>query len=154
MTFNYGGNPGSSYLDAVRFLVQDTNPSRQKLSDEEIAGVLSLEGGVTDPQAAPSRGVLYQVAAFCCDVIATKFSEEASYSVGGLSESANQKANEYAKRGDHYRKLAARGAVPFLGGRSKAAKVAAAQDADAVQPAIRVGMHDEPGADVLDDGRR
>ena len=41
MTWTYSGNPGSSLLDEVRFLIQDTDTTEQLLSNEEINYLLA-----------------------------------------------------------------------------------------------------------------
>ncbi len=46
MSWTYSGDPSASDLDAVRYLVQDTNVRDQLASDEDINYELSL-GGVT-----------------------------------------------------------------------------------------------------------
>lgn len=49
MTWSYSGDPSSSTLDEIRFLIQDTNTNEQLLSNEEIT-YLSTEYG--DPYSA------------------------------------------------------------------------------------------------------
>jgi hypothetical protein len=41
MTWSYSGNPGSSKLDEVRFLIQDTDTNDELLSNEEINYLLT-----------------------------------------------------------------------------------------------------------------
>lgn len=55
MTWTYSGNPGSSLLDEVRFLIQDTNEDDQLLSDEELQYLLDSYG---DPYSAAVAAVV------------------------------------------------------------------------------------------------
>jgi hypothetical protein len=41
MTWSYSGNPASSALDEVRFLIQDTDTNDQLLSNEELTYLLT-----------------------------------------------------------------------------------------------------------------
>jgi hypothetical protein len=45
VTWSYSGNPSASPLDAVRFLSTDTDESHQRVSDEEIAFLLTQNNG-------------------------------------------------------------------------------------------------------------
>lgn len=75
MTWSYSGDPSSSTLDEIRFLIQDTNTSDQLLSNEEI-NYLSTEYG--DPYSAAIACVLALIGQ------AARSSEE-SKKVGDLS---------------------------------------------------------------------
>ena len=92
MSFTYSGDPTSSDLDAVRFLVQDTDSTDILLQDEEILFVL---GQVSN--------AIYQAAHDCCYVISSKFARKAdvSKSVGDMSLSLT-----YSSRAGEYRTLA------------------------------------------------
>lgn len=54
MAWSYSGNPGSSSLDLVRFLIQDTDISDQLLSNEEINYLIGAYG---DPYSAAIAAV-------------------------------------------------------------------------------------------------
>lgn len=75
MTWSYSGDPGSSILDEIRFLIQDTDTNDQLLSDEEIT-YLSTEYG--DPYSSAIAAVLALIGK------AARSSEE-SKKVGDLS---------------------------------------------------------------------
>jgi hypothetical protein len=49
MTWSYSGNPASSSLDEIRFLIQDTDTTDQLLSNEEIDYLSAAYG---DPYSA------------------------------------------------------------------------------------------------------
>lgn len=55
MTWTYSGNPGSSLLDEVRFLIQDTDTNEQLLSNEELEYLIGLYG---DPYSAAVAAVV------------------------------------------------------------------------------------------------
>lgn len=44
MTWSYSGNPASSALDEIRFLIQDTDTTDQLLSNEEINYLFGVYG--------------------------------------------------------------------------------------------------------------
>jgi hypothetical protein len=100
MTFTYVG-PANSDRDKVRFLIQDTDTTRQLMSDEEIAWLISEWNDV------------YEAAANAADALAAKFTGKADYSksVGDLSlnetfSSQSQGFKELAKniRANRHRK--------------------------------------------------
>ena len=74
MTWTYVG-PATSDRDKVRFLIQDVETTRQLMSDEEIAWLISEWGDV------------YEAAANAAEALAAKFTGKADYSksVGDLS---------------------------------------------------------------------
>ena len=59
MTWSYSGNPGSSTLNEIRFLIQDTDTNDQLLSNEEIE---YLVGVWSDAYAAAIAAVSSLVA--------------------------------------------------------------------------------------------
>jgi len=77
MSWTYSGDPGASDLDQVRFYVQDTDDTRQLLTDEEI-GFLLVEW------AEAKDSPLY-VAAVCAEAIAAKFVGEVDVAADGVS---------------------------------------------------------------------
>ena len=59
MAWTYSGNPGSSSLDLVRFLIQDTDSTDQLLSNEEIDYLIGAYG---DPYSAAIASVTSLIA--------------------------------------------------------------------------------------------
>jgi hypothetical protein len=59
MTWSYSGNPASSSLDEIRFLIQDTDTTDQLLSNEEIN---YLSGAYGDPYSAAVACVVALIA--------------------------------------------------------------------------------------------
>lgn len=88
MTFTYSGNPSSSTLNLVRFLLQDTDSTDALLSDEEINYLINTW---TDGHEASRVGA---------EIIASKFTrlaDSTSKSVADLSisKSFSNKAGQY-----------------------------------------------------------
>lgn len=85
--FTYSGDPSASDLDAVRFLISDTDSNDAELQDEEIYYLLSTWVNT------------YDAAVAACEVIAGKYADKTNYSrsVGDLSisESYGQSASEF-----------------------------------------------------------
>jgi hypothetical protein len=79
MSWSYSGNPGSSSLDEVRFLIGDTDTSDQLLSNEELNWIIAQE---PDTYSAAITAVVRLI---------SQASREAqiSKSVGDLSISRN-----------------------------------------------------------------
>ena len=91
MSWTYSADPTSSYKDAVRFLIGDTNPDDPLLQDEEINFNLMEVNYNT-----------YRAASNSCYSLAALFTGEAqstSKSVGGLSlsKSFGDKAQRYER---------------------------------------------------------
>jgi hypothetical protein len=88
MTFTYSGNPSSSNLDLVRFLLQDTVSTDELLSNEEITYLLTAWG---NPHEAARVGAETIASQF------TRLADSTSKSVADLSisKSYSNKANQY-----------------------------------------------------------
>jgi hypothetical protein len=148
MAFTYEDKPADCIRDAIRFLVGDTEkiPDRS-LTDNEIR-FISARFGFTDitvdfdeTSSSVARKLL-AVAAECCEALAGRFSADANYGVGGVSEQVNQRANEYARRGRELRKQLKRSVAPLVFGRSISDKVTAAEQTDTVKSVFRKEMFD------------
>lgn len=132
MSWTYS-NDFTTTKDQVRFLIQDTNTSRQLVTDEEIEWLVSTEANV------------YTAAAMACETLVTKAGSIKSKWVGDL---------RIVYDASYYRNLAmslrARGSshqVPFAGGISISDKQTQENDSDAVQPrAFRTEL-DNPRTD-------
>ena len=90
MTWTYSGNPASSALDEIRFLIGDTNTADQLLSNEEINYLYTAYG---DPYAAA-------VACVVSLISQASRSVEESKTVGDLSLS-----RKYGARVDQWMTL-------------------------------------------------
>jgi hypothetical protein len=87
MTFTYTGDPASSDLEEVRFLVQDVDPGLQLLSDEEIEFLIDKWLGLYDS--------LTYVAAVCAATISRKFVGVVNVSADGVSVDTESLVQRY-----------------------------------------------------------
>ena len=105
MTWSYSGDPSSSNLDQVRFLIGDTDTTNQQLSNEEINFLLTAWNNVT-----------YLAAAEGCMAIAGKYQNKADFSrtVGDLSITTmyQKSADGMHIRAEHLRNQAVRDVPP------------------------------------------
>lgn len=132
MSWSYSGNPSSSNLDKVRFLIGDTDTTDQQLSDEEITSMLA------DNSDNP-----YAAAIACAEGLVSKFSRKVQKSVGDLSISYGETANNYRTLlGDLRRKASIQLCTPYAGGISISDKETDEEDSDLVKPAFTRDMHD------------
>lgn len=139
MSWTYSGNPDSSALDKVRFLVQDTDSADQQLSDQEVTAML-----------ADSNSNAYIAAIACVRALMSKYTRRADKSVGDLSISWSQIAKGYqALIASLSLQAALSGAAaPYAGGISISDKQIDEANTDRVEPAFKKGLHDfhgEPG---------
>ena len=114
MAWTYSGDPDSSALNAIRFLIGDTDTNDQLLANEEITWVNKQVTGSTT-----STDSLYDVASRCCTTIASKFSRLADQAVGDMRVSMSQKAVAYRIQAEELKALSTReGSVPtpYAGG--------------------------------------
>jgi hypothetical protein len=132
--------------DQVRFYASDTESSAAiTVTDEEIAGLLTLAGGVRS------------AAAMLCDHLALRYSQRGQQLTDDIGQSVNYGdiAKQFTERGRLLRSQASFAAVPFAGGISVATKQAQLDNSDRVRPAFGVSTHEAPGSrgndGVLDD---
>ncbi len=126
MSFSYTGDPTTSALDQVRFLIGDTNASAALMEDEEIAYLV-----------AQNPNPLY-AAADAADQMAQRIGLMGqSKTVGDLTIVYSRK-EVYLTLGRSLRARATRlGAQPYAGGQSLAEKDTLAADTSSEQPAFR-----------------
>lgn len=131
-----------SAKDEVRLLIGDTDTTDQQLQDEEIAFLLTDEGGT------------YRAAAAAAEAIAARYARKADYSLGrnALTESASQKQQHYLDLAKRLRQKAARRTVtPLAGGISVSQMESAEQNLDRVEPAFTRDMEQEPGTGLFEE---
>lgn len=131
MTWTYSGNPASSNRDLVRFLIHDTDTTAQLLTDEEIDGLLTIEGS--------ARGA----AILAAGSLSARFGRKASMSVGDLSINYGSISSFYGSLvASLRRELVCSSARPYAGGQSIADKDTKEEDDDRVNPSFKRNMHD------------
>ncbi len=143
--WSYSGNPASSPLDEVRFLIGDTVAGvTPTLSNEEIDYNIALVYGSVG--AAPASGN-FLPAAYCADFLQTKFAAFAdSKGVGPLHLAFANRAQRFAMVARNLRNRATfAGVAVYAGGQTWSDKNADDQDRDRVQPAVKVDQFDYLG---------
>jgi hypothetical protein len=134
----YSGDPLSSPVDEVRFLVGDTDATAFQLSDAEINYCLTLVYGPTPPAIWPSTGN-YLPAAYAADGVIAKLKALVDESVGDLHVSYSKSQMQFQQVANRMRSRAAIQGVPFyVGGLSLAAKIAQYKNRDLLGTAVRV----------------
>lgn len=135
MAWSYSGNPASSNLDAVRFLVGDTDTNDQLLSNEEINYMVLTHGNVRRAASESARA------------IAAKFARLMNRSIGGLAADFSAKYRQYLELADNLLEKDELSPVsPFISGFSRSAKEAEELDTDRETTFGRKGQHDNPRA--------
>lgn len=97
MSWNYSGNPATSDLDEVRFLLQDTDETTPLFEDEEIQYSIARLSSI--------YGDNLMVAAYLCDVLASSALEERSISADGVSVSGADLTDRFTKMGARFRAM-------------------------------------------------
>lgn len=82
--WSYSGDPAASPIDAVRFLIGDTDDKDQQLQDEEIQYLIDIH---VDPHTSAQAAAR---------ALAAKFARLADKEVGDLKLKLSQKAQNYA----------------------------------------------------------
>lgn len=135
--WSYSGNPSSSPLSEVRYLISDTDESKSwSLTDEEISYAIDLYS-----DHPPVIGRNFRAAAESAQNILTKLMGQLSDKrVGDLSITVNKESLAfYRSNFARLRQLATLQAVqPYSGGMSRSEKRANDADADRVRPALTV----------------
>ena len=138
MAWSYSGDPDSSALDAIRFLVGDTDTNDQLLANEEISWVNSQVSGSTT-----STDSLYTVAHRCMIMIAAKFSRLPDQAVGAMRVDMFQKAENARLQAKELKVLAqSEGGTPtpYAGGITWSDRELDADNSDIVEPYFKRGQ--------------
>jgi hypothetical protein len=140
MSWSYSGDPSHSELDAVRFLLGDTNFSAQQLSDEEVLYLIA------------NRDDLYLAGADAAASLATRYLRLVDKSVGDLSISYSQQQTSYLDLEKRLRGLSLMGGdfQPYAGGISRSDKAGVSRNTDRNATGFKLGMHDYPGSEPND----
>jgi hypothetical protein len=137
MAWTYSGNPSSSALDEIRYLIGDTIQTKPwTLQDAEIQYAIDLYSA-----HPPVIGQNYRAAAEAAQNILTKLMGAINdKKVGDLSISVNNSALTFFRGAyNRLRALATLHAVPpYLGGYSHSEKQAQDANPDRVQLAIKI----------------
>lgn len=138
MSWTYSGDPTTSPMDEVRFLIGDTNVSLQELQDEEINYTITNVSGASTSPPAPATGN-YLAAAYCADALMAKYATLVDKSVGDLRLSYNQRYRNFQALAAKLRMRANLLNVKvYAGGQSVSEKIGIDNDPDRVQPAVKI----------------
>lgn len=142
MTFTYGADPTASTIDAVRFLVGDTDSDEVFLSDEEIRWLQSQWDG---------KGSVYYTASMAAEAIAAKFAREVTTSSDSQSVSTSELQQKFT---DLAVRLRAQHQSLLSGGSVDVGGINAGEQPDpTILPlAFGTGMHDNYEAGNQDYG--
>lgn len=107
MTHTYGGDPGASARDWIRFKLGDTRETRASLTDTELGYLLTeaTPEGMPEGEVDADPVVKVHAAVAAAEEMATRYSgfSASNKSVGNVSIS-----HEYAATADRFRELADR----------------------------------------------
>lgn len=137
MAFSYSGDPSNSDLDAIRFLLDDTDSTDYQFEDAELEYLIGL---------FPNN--IYYAAAVGAERLASKFSSSPNISADGVSYSQGSLARNWFNRAKELRYLGKRlnRAKPYVGGISESDKESVENDEDRVEPHFTVDMHENVGS--------
>ncbi len=138
MAWSYSGDPDSSALDAIRFLIGDTDTNDQLLANEEISWLNEQVSGSTT-----STDALYTSAFRCMVTIASKFSRLADQAVGDMRVSMSQKAKGAREQAKELKRLAEQEGgtpTPYAGGITWSDREIDADNSNLVEPYFKRGQ--------------
>jgi hypothetical protein len=134
----YSGNPATSPLDEVRFLVGDTGPVFD-LNNAEINYQFYIVYGFPFPPGTPPAQGNFLPAAYCADAIAALYRKMVDKTVGDLSISYSQMAKNFNDLAVRLRSRATLAGVPtYFGGLSRQQKNANDRNRDLVTVAVKI----------------
>ena len=141
MTFSYSNDPQGSQLDAVRYLIGDTDTAGALVSDEEIEYALA--------KWFPMYGTVEWVASTVLDTLAGRYAREASYSADGVSVSLSNLQQQFAAQAEQLRNQHKNSFVGAL------ADVGGVSPYEGLEPGVKpfsfgTGMHDNVSAGFQD----
>ena len=140
MGWTYAGDPSANDRDFVRFEVGDTDTTDQLVTDEEIAGAVSVWGNK------------WRAASNVAKAIAGKFARRVDTTMGKLKISYSQRVKHYMDLAKTLEAEAKKhgAAAPWAGAISQDLKKAEEDDSDRVQPAFVVDQFDFPPTSHVD----
>jgi hypothetical protein len=94
MSWTYNGDPSSSEIEEIRFLIADTDVNNQLMQDEEIQYLIDTYG-------TKSNRLYYQV----FDRAATLFSRDVKRKLGPQEEDPTTRLTFYKEKAQEYQRL-------------------------------------------------
>lgn len=141
--WTYSGDPSSSEMDELRFLIQDTDSDLKLLYDAELEYLLA--------RWMPSYGSVTYVASVAAQVISRKFAGVVTISADGVTANVADLSQRYAGLATQLRQEYAAGSI---GGVVDISNLMFGSELDAgIKPLMfGVGLHDNPEAGQQDYG--
>lgn len=96
MSFTYSGNPSNSDVDAVRFLIGDTDSTEPLLQDEEIIYLSSMW---------TMQWSIYWTASMAAEAIAARFAREVTFNSDSQTISTSELQQKYMSLAKQLRDL-------------------------------------------------
>ena len=137
--FTYGNDPAANAVDAVRFLVGDTNEDRPLLDDREVKWAISQ---------FPDRNL---AAASLAEHLYGFFASKGDFKVGPINKSYSKVAQLFKEKAEQLRAKACLSAVPSFPATKISTKGILAQNLDLENPSFAVGLMDSPFVVQLND---
>jgi len=137
MSWTYSGDPTTSAVDEVRFLIGDNQAgANPTLANEEITYNVGIAAGGAAP---PSQGN-FLAAAFCAEALMAKYAKFVdSKRVGDLSESFTNRMSRLQTLATSLRRRGTLASVPmYVGGITLSDKENDDTDSDLQQPGVKV----------------
>lgn len=128
--WTYSGDPSSSDLDAVRWLVGDIDTDDPLLADTAVNFVLDHSSNV------------YAAAADAAEQIAGIFAREVSHAVDGVQIGTDELQEKYLTLALRLRARSSRLGIPYAGGISVSDKRGVARETDRAAGSFFLGMGD------------
>lgn len=142
MTFTYSGNPSESEVDAVRFLIGDTEEEEPLLHNEEILYLSSIW---------TLQFSIYWTAAMAAEAIAARFAREVTFNSDSQTISTSELQQKYLTMAEGLRAL--HRAMPAGAGVDVGGMLRDEYHDPTIAPlAFGRGMHDEIEAGEQDFG--
>lgn len=137
--FTYGNDPAVSAIDAVRFLLGDTNEARPLLDDREVAYAITQH---------PNQ---HLAAASLADHLFGFFASKGDFKVGPVNKSYSKVADLFKAKAAQLRAEACKGAVPSFPATKVSTKQVLIDNQDLAESSFSVGLADNRFAVQLND---
>lgn len=137
--FTYGNDPATSAVDAVRFLVGDTNADRPLLDDREVEWAISQ---------FPDQNL---AAASLAEHLYGFFASKGDFKVGPINKSYSKVADLFKAKAEQLRAKACLSAGPSFPATKISTKQVLIDNPDLENSSFPVGLADNPFAVQLND---
>ena len=134
LRFSYTGDPADRPIDAVRFLVGDTNSDRPLLDDREVEFAIDKN---------PNQNL---AAATLAEHLFGLFIAKADISVGPVSKSFTRVAELFKTKADQLRSEACKTAIPSFPATQVSSREVLDLDDALTRPSFLIGISDNPFA--------